>query len=990
MDRYRYSSQEQVLLERLRQPFAVYQFIDKRVVTLVLSEGFCELFGYADRARAYYDMDNDMYKDTHPDDVARIANAALRFATEGGRYEVIYRTRMAGTSDYRIIHAYGEHVYTDTGVRLAHVWYSDEGIYDEGCGQRGIELTQSLSNALHEESIVKASQYDYLTGLPSMTYFFELAEAGKREVRERGGSPVLMYVDFSGMKFYNKKYGFAEGDRMLQSFARILANAFGNEHSCRIGADHFAVQTEQAGLDDQLQRVFREYQAQNGEKTLPVHIGVYVGTDEAVHTSVACDRAKLACRALSGRYGTAVNYYSRELSESAANRQYIIENLDRAIAEKWIQLYLQPIVRTVNGLTCDVEALARWVDPERGVLSPASFIPALEDAGLVYKLDLYMVDRVIEAIQAQKSEGFAVIPHSINLSRSDFNACDMVEEIRRRVDEAGIDRDRITVEITESVLGSDLDFMKEQVERFQKLGFPVWMDDFGSGYSSLDILQSIRFDLLKFDMSLTRRLDEGEAGKTLLAELMRMATSLGMDTVCEGVETEEQVRFLQEIGCSKLQGYYYSKPLPFDDVMGMFQSKTLIPNENPEECEYYEAIGRVNLFDLGVVAGDEEDAFHNVFDTLPIAVLEIKDGEARYVRSNRSYQDFMKRFFGVDIYIRLRDFHKAAIEYGTNFAAIVKQCSSMGNRAFFDEQLPDGSVGHAFVRRIGNNPVTGSAAVAIAILSISKPDESTTYAQIAQSLAADYYNIYLIDLDTNEYIEYSSQVGAEAISLERHGGDFFASARRDTMTRIYEEDREPFLALFTRENVLRDIDRQGVFTTTYRLVDTGTPMYVNMKITRMKGGNRLILGVSIIDANVREKERYEQLRKERELLVRVMALTDGYVTLYTVDLNTGSYIEYSSTEEMGSLGAKKHGDDFFALASVDAYAHCCDEDRQRFREQVTRENVLGQIEQRGSFSVNYRLVMKGAPRPVTLKASLFKDGDEEKLVVGVRAWKDRQ
>ena len=835
----------------------------------------------------------------------------------------------------------------------------------------------------------KKLRYDNLTGLPRMSYFYELAEAGRDRVREKGGTPVLMYVDFSGMKFFNTKYGYFEGDNLLRAFAKILANNFGNDHCCRISADHFAVQTEKAGLDDKLQALFDQCGEMNDGKNLPVHIGVYVEESEQVHVSVACDRAKMACSALSGRYETAVNYYSQNLSEDAAKRQYIIENIDRAIKEKWIQVYLQPIIRAVNGRVCDVEALARWIDPDNGFLSPADFIPALEDAGLIYKLDLYMVDQVLEAIKMQKADGFNIIPHSINLSRSDFNACDIVEEIRKRVDAAGVSRDRITIEITESVIGRDFDFMKEQVERFQKLGFPVWMDDFGSGYSSLEVLQSIRFDLLKFDMSLMRKLDEGEAGKTMLTELMRMATSLGMDTVCEGVETEKQVRFLQEIGCSKLQGYYYSKPISFETIRELFKSKGLIENENPEESEYYESIGRVNLFDLGVITDGEEGEFHNVFDSIPAAILEIKDGKARYVRSNRSYHDFVKRFFNVDIYSDRNDYTKSAIEYGSNFANVVKQCCKVGNCTFFDEKLPDGSVVHTFARRIKKNPVTGSTAVALAVLSITEPNESATYAEIAQSLAADYYNIYLIDLDTNEYIEYSSQIGAEEISLERHGGDFFESARRDTMTRIYEEDRVSFLALFTKENVLRDIDRQGVFTTTYRLIDTGTPIYVNMKITRMKGGNRLILGVSIVDANMKEKKRFEQMQKERETLVRVMALSDGYLTMFTVDPKTGSFIEYSSSEDFDSLGAKKEGDDFFRQAYVDAFTHCYAEDRQRFQEQVTLENVMREIRLRGSFSINYRLIIKGEPRPVTLKASLFKDGDEEKLVVGVRAWKDR-
>ncbi len=163
------------------------------------------------------------------------------------------------------------------------------------------------------------------------------------------------------------------------------------------------------------------------------------------------------------------------------------------------------------------------------------------------------------------------MPHSINLSRSDFDMCDIVEEVRRRVDDSGLPRNIITIEITESAIGSDFDFMKQEIARFQQLGFPVWMDDFGSGYSSLDVLQSIKFDLIKFDMIFMKKLDDGESGKIVLSELMRMATSLGVDTVCEGVETKEQQRFLQEIGCSKLQGYYYTKPIPLESILERYE-----------------------------------------------------------------------------------------------------------------------------------------------------------------------------------------------------------------------------------------------------------------------------------------------------------------------------------------------------------------------------------------------------------------------------------
>jgi diguanylate cyclase (GGDEF)-like protein len=980
-DKYCFDKTTQEILEHLSVPFAVYQFVDKKVVTLALSEGFCKLFGYEDRALAYYDMDNDMYKGVHPDDVARIANAAYHFATEGGRYETVYRTKTAHGSDYRVIHAFGEHVYTDTGVRLAHVWYSDEGAYLED--DHDSEFSRALSNALRENSILKASQYDDLTGLPNMTYFFELAEAGRTRIREKGGNPVLLYMNLIGMKFYNMKHGFAEGDKLLRAFSKMLAKEFGNESCCRISADHFAVQAEEDGLDGKLQTLFNEWAGLNSGNALSVHVGVYVGQDEALHTSVACDRAKLACTVLKDKYGNAVNYYSEALREEADRRQYFIENFDRAINEKWIQVYLQAIIRAVNGQVCDVESLARWIDPADGLYPPDSFIPVLEDAGLSYRLDLYMVDRVLEAIKAEADTGLYIVPHSVNLSRSDFYACDMIEEIRKRVDGAGVSRDRITIEITESIFDNDFEFIKEQVERFRELGFPVWMDDFGSGYSSLDILQSIRFDQLKFDRSFMQRFDEGENGRVLLTELMRMASSLGLDTVCEGVETEAQVQFLQEIGCSKLQGFYYSKPVPLKRILELHKSNALIANENPAESDYYDSIARANLYDLGAIARDDDTAFHHVFNTLPMAVLEITGSSARYIRSNQSYQSFMKQYFSFDILTDTICCGEDGIGYGATFNSVIRKCCETGSRAFFDETLPDGSIVHSFVRRISSNPVTGSVAVAVVILSISDPDENTTYADIAGALASDYYNIFVIDLDTNDYIEYTSKVGGEEMSLKRYAGDFFESARRDTMTRIYAEDREPFLSLFTRENVLRELDTQGVFTTTYRLIDTGTPVYVNMKITRMRGGNRLVLGVSIIDAHMKQQEEENRLRQATLSLGRVAALSPNYLVLYIVDPLTGHYLQYNPSTEFASFGLASQGEDFFTDVKLDAPKAIAPEDLDRHLRVFTKENILRVIEEKGYFVHHYRMIMNGKVVPSSLRAAMVEEADGKKIILGV-------
>ena len=991
-ERFCFDKRTQEILEHMTIPFAVYQYLDKRVVTIALSQGFCDEFGFKKLEDAYAVMDNDMYRATHPDDKTRVADAAYRFAAFDIPYDIVYRTRTLKSPDYIILHAYGKSIYPEPGVRLCLTWYAYEGQFSQDEGTFESVLNQTLSRFLDEESQYRGTYYDYMPGLPNMAYFYELAEAGCKKLQEQNVDSAIVFFDLTGLKHFNRWHGFAEGNQLIRAVAAILAKNFSSENCARFAQDHFAAFAPEEGLKERLDAVIAECAKANDGKTLPLRIGIYPNRIESVQIGTACDRARLAANVRKKRNESYYAFFNLDMMSEEKNRQSIIDNLDRAIKEGWIQVYYQPIVRTANGKVCSVEALARWKDPVRGLLPPSAFIPVLEGSMLIHKLDMCVVRQVLKDLKTNESAGNHNVPVSINFSRADFEACDLVTEICTLVDEARIDRKLINIEITESMVGSDFDYMKEQIERFRSQGFQVWMDDFGSGYSSLGVLQSIKFDLIKFDMGFMRRLDKGDEGKIILKDMMKMVTSLGIDTICEGVEKESQVRFLQEIACSKLQGYYFMKPVPPEQILEKYTVEIQDGFEDPNQSAYYDTLGSVNLYDLSFLANLDESVIKNTFDTVPIGIMEVSSSgdRVKYVRSNQSFREFMNRAFGFDLSDPEREYSVPKEGPGSSFMKAIEQCQNNGNRAFLDEEMADGSIVRSFVRRIAVNQVTGTESVAIAVLSITEPDESTTYADIAMALAADYYNLFVIDLDTNDYTEYASQVGGEEMSVVRHGKDFFESAKRDTMSRIYEEDREPFLKLFSKENVLRDLDAQGVFTTTYRLIDTGTPMYVNMKITRMRCGNRIILGISIIDSQMRKREQYEELRREQESMVRVMALSDGYLTLFTVDPKTGKFIEYSSSDDFDSLGAKKDGNDFFGQAYVDAFTYCYEADRRRFQEQFTQENVLRIIRERGSFSIDYRLMVRGEPRPVTLKAALFKEGGTDKLVVGVRAWKERQ
>ena len=993
MEKYHFSDQEKSILESLKQPFAIYQFVNKTVVTLILSDGFCDLFGYEDREQAYYDMDHDMYKMTHPDDTAKIADAAYRFATEDRPYDVVYRTkRINSDEDYHIVHASGKHVYSDSGIRLAQVWYTDEGEYSEKTDQKKSEFNRKFNQTLREDNFMKASQFNYLTGLPSMTYFFDLAEIGKDAIIRGGNSPAMLFIDLSGMKFYNAKYGFAEGDKLLQTFSRALVETFNNENCCHISGDHFAVYTKEEGLKDVLEGLFDRCSKLNHGDFLPVRVGIYPMSLEEVPVSIACDRAKFACDGLRNTFESGYNYYDKELRDDAERRQYVLTNLDRAIEERWIKVYFQPIVRAVNGRVCEEEALARWIDPERGFLSPGFFIPFLEESGLIYKLDIYMVDQVIEKMKYQQSMGFKSVPHSVNFSRSDFDACDIVEEVRRRVDAAGIGRNMITIEITESAIGSNFDFMKEQIDRFRQLGFPVWMDDFGSGYSSLDVLSSIQFDLIKFDMIFMRKFEAEEKRKIVLTELMRMATSLGVDTVCEGVETAGQVKFLQEIGCSKLQGFYFERPIPLEKILEKYEKKIQIGYEDPASSEYYEAMGRINIYDLSAIANNGEDDrdFHNFFNTLPMGIFEMEGDNIRLVRGNPSFKEFGKRFFGADLTDMKIDCSTMKSPVCISFGNFIRQCCATGNRLVYDEIMEDGSTVHSFARRISTDPVMGKTAVAVAILSVTEAKDGANYATIARALAADYYNIYYVDMETGHFIEYSSPIGEEKLAVERHGEHFFEISRRDTMTRIYEEDRVPFLINFTKENIEHALDENGVFTATYRLIDTGEPVYAHMKITRMPQDKKhIILGVSIIDSQMKKKEINDLIQREEIAYARIMALSGGYLGLYTVDPSNNSYFEFNASSEYNHFGFAKTGDDFFRDAVVNGEKIVYHEDLPYYMSRVTKESILSDIEENGLFQLQYRIMMNGRVEQILLKIVPVIENGTEKLIVGARIWKSR-
>lgn len=574
MDRFRLPNMLKEAVKASPVPFAIYEFASQKVKTVALSQGFLDLFGLRSYEEAVALMDNDMYRDAHPEDVARIADLAYDFVANGEEYTAVYRNKTSRQQDYHIIHADGKRIHLQGKDNLFVVWYMDETQDIAGGVPRAEKMMHAyITEILKIGVMARQNSYDDLTGLPNMSYFLQLAEEGKKQYLLECKEPVILYMDFSNMKIFNDRHGFTAGDTLLREFGKLLRRTFGTEHAGRFSGDHFAVFTDTWLLEERLKKLFNSLRTINHGNILPLRVGIYANAFEDVPTATACDRAKIACDSERGSFRSQHVYYDSSLHEQTAQKEYVFNHFKEALHKKWIRPYFQPIVDSETGKITDEEALARWISPTKGMIPPNQFIPVLEDAGLLYKLDLYMVQFIIDAMKEKREAGIELVPVSLNLSLNDFRACDMKAEIEKRLEEAGIDRKYITIEITERALGQDPELLHSVIDAFHEDGFTVWLDDFGSEYSSLNIVDEYAFELFKLDMKFIRNLGKNKVSRYVIECVIELTKKIGIETVAEGVETKEQADFLRQCGCTKQQGYLYSKPLPLPDLLALYQNK---------------------------------------------------------------------------------------------------------------------------------------------------------------------------------------------------------------------------------------------------------------------------------------------------------------------------------------------------------------------------------------------------------------------------------
>ena len=479
----------------------------------------------------------------------------------------------------------------------------------------------------------QASEIDQLTGLPGMSYFVSRSDALLGKVVDFTRHPVVGCFQLLHMRAFNDAFGYTQGDALIAETARLLQRYFTNRYICHITAAQFGILCYENEVEDALNKVNEALHAYKPGFPVTGKAG-FARCTEGESVISLLDRARVAQKTLLNDKETVFCYYDQKIDAEMRFNKYIISHVDEAIEKGYLQVYYQPIARTVTGHICNEEALSRWNDPQYGFLTPDRFIHTLEDNGLLYKVNLFVVSRVLRDFKRRQELGVPIVPVSVNLSRRDFEACDMVREITDRVDASGFSRGLLKIEITESAFIKNQELLKREVARFRKNGFEVWMDDFGSEYSTLNLLQELDFDLIKIDMQFMKNFSIYGKNYIIVSDILDMAKRMGITTLIEGVEKWEDYRILQSLGCEKIQGYLFNRPNSFDYIVDRALHKTGLTFEDPEAAPYYEAVGRIDLSEPLAHSGMVEA---RVDSEVPAGVLETRDGHLTCLRGNARF-----------------------------------------------------------------------------------------------------------------------------------------------------------------------------------------------------------------------------------------------------------------------------------------------------------------------------------------------------------------
>ena len=475
-----------------------------------------------------------------------------------------------------------------------------------------------------------------LTGLFARNPFFTQTETFLRVNETAAGKYCLVAIDIEHFKLFNEWYGQVAGDKLLREIGAHLnkmRQEFGGIAGY-MGGDDFVIvlPNDEKVLENLKCRITGFVRAYGGHTGFLPAFGFYIIDDISLSVSQMYDRAILAQETVKGNYAVRCAYYSSDMKTRLENNHVLLTEVQAGLERDEFIYYLQPKCNLNTGKIVGLESLVRWKHPEKGIVAPGYFIPVMESNGLITELDMKVWEQVCQTLQDWIKSGHKVIPISVNVSSVDIYAIDVVEHFKNLVRKYGLPPEYVELEITESAYVEEYKVITGVAEALRNAGFTVLMDDFGSGYSSLNMLKDVNVDVLKIDMKFLK-MDENtmDKGMGILEAVTRMANIMGLRMIAEGVETEDQINYLLNMGCIYGQGYFFYKPLPVEEI------KVLLNDENNVDYRGIQArkIEHVRFKDLFQSELASDSILNNILG--PIAIYDVYCDNVELLQVNDKY-----------------------------------------------------------------------------------------------------------------------------------------------------------------------------------------------------------------------------------------------------------------------------------------------------------------------------------------------------------------
>ena len=630
-----------------------------------------------------------------------------------------------------------------------------------------------------------------------MMQFIRHASASMR--RGAAGKLTFLYFDIENFKSFNQRYGFRQGNVFLRYMADLLREIFNGDLIARFNDDHFAVATERENIADGIQFIHERIRSYEVGLAMEVKTGVYHPDADVTDIVLIMDRAKIACNSIKKTYDLTWAEFNPAMEEAINFRSHIIRSFHEAMQQGFIKVFYQPEVRVMTREICGFEALARWNDPVHGMISPGIFVPVLEEAHLSPQLDLYIIEQVCRDFAAVRRAlpDWVMLRVSVNLSRVDFRLLDVlqaIEDIRVRYN---VTRDMLNIEVTEGALSEDEVFLQSEIARLRAAGYEVWMDDFGSGSSSLNNIKDFVFDVIKIDMKFLRSFEVNPKSRVVLRSIVNMAKELGMHTLAEGVETEEQFAFLREIGCEKVQGYLFSAPIPLSKAIDFcYGEKAQLTPEPTELNSYYAEIGRIN-----VLSSDPLQSHSGGMngEMLSLAILERHEDEIRYLYQSSMFQEFMHSIQLGEESAHTPHYERRLKQHRRMVARMMDEADRTGREVYTDF-ITHNAFNSMRLHLVTRDAKDTRTVFLMATVNISRfSPEAGSMQESLNQIVALYDRIDLYDMETKKVTQLYREV-CEPRIIESYG-HFEEFVRRYAEEMLLPEERVPFQKFYSEKHL---------------------------------------------------------------------------------------------------------------------------------------------------------------------------------------------